>query len=160
MVKLPKELAEAFEHPETVKALTTVDEEGIPHTVFKGSLGVIDEETIAYMEFLETCRTQRNMVNSIWFKKTIAVSVFNPVTKVAYQIKGEPYKHVTSGPVWDKYLAGVRSEMPGISPACVWLITVKEVRNEDYQIRLKEEEKRRPGTEYYLKYMETRRGEK
>lgn len=160
MVRLPKEAEEAFDHPETIKVLTTVDKEGVPHTVFKSSLSVIDDETIAYMEFLETCQSQRNMLNSIWFKNTIAVSIFNPKTKAAYQIKGEPYKHVTSGPVWDKYLAKVRSDMPDVNPACVWLITIKEVRNEDYQIRLKEEERRRPGTEYYLKYIETRRGEK
>lgn len=160
MIQLPEEVKRAFEHPETQKVLTTVSKESMPHTVFKGSLSVFDDATIAYMEFLETCQTQRNMLHSIWFKKIVAVSIFNPVMNVAYQIKGEPYKHIFTGPVWDEYLGRVRNSMPDVSPAGVWLITVKEVRNEDFQIRLKEEDKRRPGTEYWLKYIETRREEK
>ena len=38
MIKLPKEVIEAFKDPETIKVLTTTDEEGTPHTVFKYSM--------------------------------------------------------------------------------------------------------------------------
>ena len=60
-----------------------------------------------------------------------------------YQIKGSPYKFLRQGPIWDTYLDEVWKIIPESDPAGVWLITPKEVVNQNYFLRRKAEEDRR-----------------
>ncbi|MBW1888179.1 MAG: hypothetical protein JRI52_07510 [Deltaproteobacteria bacterium] len=139
---MPKEIIEALKETDTIKVLTTTDEGGIPHTVFKGSLMALDNETLAYMELLETCRTQRNMLRNHWDNKLVAVGILNEKKGISYQIKGEPVRFIYNGPIWDQFLEQTWKMIPQSDPAGVWLIRVKEVINQDYFMRRKEEEKR------------------
>jgi len=141
-MNLPEEVIEVLKDPETIKVLTTTDERGTPHTVFKGSLMALDNETLAYMELLETCRTQRNMLRNHWDNKLVVVSIFNGKINISYQIKGEPSRFLYNGPIWDQFLEQTWKVIPQSDPAGVWVIKVKEVINQDYGIRRKEEEKR------------------
>jgi hypothetical protein len=142
-MELPEDVVKLINDPKTIKTLTTVDSEGNPHSVPIGSMRVVDGN-IAYMELLDTCRTQKNMLNCYWFNKDVSVLVVDDWKKGdVYQIKGSPYKFLRQGPIWDIYLDEVWKIIPDSDPAGVWLITPKEVVNQNYFLRRKAEEERR-----------------
>jgi hypothetical protein len=143
VMQLPKEVEKIINDPKTIKALTTVDKDGNPHTVPLGSMRVIDGN-IAFLELLDTCKTQKNMLNCYWFKKDVSILVVDDWQKGnVYQIKGSPYKLLRQGPIWDNYLEEIWKIIPDADPTGVWLITPKEVVNQNYFLRRKAEEERR-----------------
>jgi len=142
-MQLPEDVVKLINDPKKMKTLTTVDKEGNPHTVPVGSMTVLGEN-IGFMELLDTCKTQKNMLNCYWFKKDVSVLVIDDWGKGdVYQIKGSPYKVLRQGPIWDKFLDEVWKIIPDADPSGVWLITPKEVVNQNYFLRRKGEEERR-----------------
>ncbi|MBW1851334.1 MAG: pyridoxamine 5'-phosphate oxidase family protein [Deltaproteobacteria bacterium] len=142
MVKLSNEVVDLLRDPETIKVLTTTDEKGMPHTVFKGSLTALDENNIAFMELLETGNTQRNILRNHWDNKRVAVAVYNQRKNLSYQIKGKPVRFINYGPVWRQFLDQTWAQLPDADPAGVWLIEPEEIINQDYHASRKREEKR------------------
>ena len=142
MVKLPKDVVEVFHDPEVIKTLCTVNEEGIPHSVYKWSFDALDNETLAFMELLETSHTYKNMLKHHWANKMVSVDVISTERNIFYQIKGEPFRFVREGPIWDQFLKRVWAKTPDADPAGVWVIRVKEVINQNYEIRRAQEEER------------------
>ena len=143
-MELPKEIVDALQDPQKMKVLTTVDKDGMPHAVPLGSLTLLEDGNIAFIELLETSQTQKNMLNCHYFKKDVSVLVIDDwASGKVYQIKGSPYKYVYMGPIWEKFLEEVWKMLPDSDPAGVWLITPKEVRDQDYLVRRKGEEERR-----------------
>jgi hypothetical protein len=157
MIKLPKEVIEAFKDPETIKVLTTMDEEGIPHTVFKYSMIVREDGQLAFLELLERSRTYKNMLHCHWFKKTVCVSIFNPKTGLAYQIKGIPTRCIIEGDEWTQFRADLWKQMPDIEPAALWYIGPEEVLDESMESRLEEEKKRILQLEFWNIHLRKRR---
>jgi len=153
MVKLPKEVIDLLREPQTIRVLTTTGEDGLPHTVFKGSMTALDEETLAFIELLDPSRTNKNMLRNLWDKKTVVVSLFDPQDNCSYQIKGLPYKYVEEGPIWEQFLEETWKIMPDVNPAGVWLIRPQSVFNEGYSERLQEVEKEfKPSFSFWMKY--------
>ena len=143
MIKLQKEVAELFEDPDARKAVATVDERGVPHVVFKNFLAILEDETIAYAERLDSTQSNKNMVWSIWFDKTVAITAIKDTT--AYQIKGKPYKCLIAGPIFKEFLIKVREkEGDDADIQSVWIITPEEVRDATPAQRVKDEELSRP----------------
>lgn len=143
MSKLPDELVGLIKDPESIKIVATVDETGAPHVVIKGSLTTLDGETIAFNEGLDTNLSNKNLVRSIWFNKTVAINVTKGA--VSYQIKGKPYRCLITGPIFKQFLVRARERRgPEADIAAVWLITPEEVRNESPTIRRIEDEAKRP----------------
>lgn len=142
MIDLPKEVVEALRDPEAIKVLTTRDEDGTPHTVFKYSMTVMDDGQLAFLELLERSRTYKNMLRNHWFKQKVAVSIFNPKSGIAYQIKGAPTRCILEGDEWTDFRANLWKHMPDLEPAALWLIGPEEVMDESIEARLSEEKKR------------------
>ncbi len=143
MIELPKEVIELFEDPDAMKALATVDEGGVPHLAFKGSLTILEDGKIAYAERLDSSQANKNMVRSIWFDQRVAVTVVKDTT--AYQIKGRPYKCLITGPVFKEFLIRVREkEGDDADIQAVWIITPEEIRDQTPGTRIREEEEKRP----------------
>ena len=144
MCILPKEAVDIISDSESIKVLTTVDEEGNPHAAFKDGLTVLDDGNLAFGEEFEGSQTNVNLVRSIWFEKNVELTVRNR-SGTTFQIRGKPYRYAHSGPLFKKfYLAerekrGADSELAG-----VWIITPEEVRNETYEARKKEEDEKHP----------------
>ncbi len=144
MVKLPKEAVNIINDPESIKVLTTVDEEGNPHAAFKDDLTVLDDGNLAFGEAFEGSQTNVNLVRSIWFNKSVELTVRDR-RGTTFQITGKPYRFAHAGPLFKKfYLAerekrGADSELAG-----VWIIIPEHVRNETYEVRKKEEDERHP----------------
>ena len=143
-MELSKEIVEALQDPRKMKTLTTVDKEGMPHTVPIGYMSLVEDGNIAFMELLDTSRTQKNLLNCLWFNKDVSILVSDDWENgKVYQVKGSPYKFLIYGPIWDQFLKGIWQMIPEADPAGVWLITPKEVRNQNYFERRKGEEERR-----------------
>jgi len=144
MSKLPKEVVDLISDSESIKVITTSDEDGNPHTAFKDNLTVLDDGNLAFGEEFEGSQTNVNLVRSIWFNKNVELTVRDR-HGTTFQIKGKPYRYAHAGPLFKKfYLAerekrGLDSELAG-----VWIITPEEVRNETYDVRKKEEDERHP----------------
>ena len=102
-MNMPEEVIKLINDPSKVKTMTTVDKEGNPHSVPVGSMTFVDGH-IAFMELLDTGKTQKNMLNCYWFDKEVSVVVIDDWEKgKVYQIKGAPYKYLRQGPIWDTF---------------------------------------------------------
>jgi len=142
MESLSKEVMEVLRDPESLKFLTTVSEEGVPHTVPKFSLTAIDENMLAYAELIERSTTYKNMLRTLWEKRDLSVCVFSPRTGASYEIIGEPGQYLCEGPIWKQFVDQIFSMMPGANPCAVWTIIPKGVKDERYEVRLEEERNR------------------
>jgi len=144
VMEIPANVKRMLEDPKNVKTLTTVDKDGNPYSVPINSVSVMEDGNIAFMELLDTSQTQRNMLNCLWFKKAVSIVVVGDWGKgEVFQIKGMPYKFLTQGAIWDRYLEMIWKIIPQADPSGVWLITPQEVRDENYFVRRKGEEERR-----------------
>lgn len=141
-VKLKTEVIDLLNAPDSIKVLATTDKDGIPHVVFKGTVRADEKGFITYWELIESSQTNKNMVNSIWFHRQVAVNVRKG--DVSYQIKGIPYRAIIAGREFEEAykLAERISEDTDLS--AVWLIEPVEVIEETYKKRRDEEEKSHP----------------
>ena len=143
MISLPEELKKLLEEQHTVKILGTVDEKGNPHVVLKDSMRLLDDGTIAYAEDLDSSRSNKNMVRSIWFDKLVSINVTDG--KVSYQITGKPIKCLITGPLFKEFLLKERERFGGDSDIqSVWIVAPIEVRNQTRMARRKEEWNKSP----------------
>ncbi|HEY6838842.1 MAG TPA: pyridoxamine 5'-phosphate oxidase family protein, partial [Geobacteraceae bacterium] len=96
--QLTQEIIDLLKDKESTKVLATLDANGFPHAVVKQSLQPGTDGTILYLELLESSRTNKNLVRSIWFDQKVAVSVSGKGGQ-SYHIKGKPVKTHITGPV-------------------------------------------------------------
>lgn len=141
-VKITQTIKDLFEDPKSRKVLATVDREGNPHAVFKDSLNVTEAGYLTYWELIETSRTNKNMVYSIWFHKPVTVSVTDGTT--GYQIKGIPYRSIIAGKEFEKEYRKVQELYGNVDLSAVWLIEPVEIVEETLEKRRTEEEEKHP----------------
>lgn len=143
MIKLQDKIIKLINDEDTIKVLSTLDKNNIPHTTFKNFLRVDDDGNIIYLELIESSITNSNMVNSIWFKKKVSITVKSKDNE-SYQIKGIPIKAHISGQVFKEYYKFVREKIEDGDLSAVWVIKPEEIRNETYGYRKKQEEEEHP----------------
>lgn len=142
-IKLEKEIIDLITGDKTLKVLATSDKDGVPHVVFKGSINIDGDGNIVYLELLESSKTNSNLVNSIWFRKKVAVTVKSEEGR-SVQIKGTPVRCLITGPVFEQYYKLVRKRNEENDLAAVWIIEPEEIREETYKVRKVEEESKHP----------------
>ncbi|MFT4080594.1 hypothetical protein [Rhodomicrobium sp.] len=123
-----------LEHPDTVRILATVDGQGVPHAVVKKSIHLGDDGNIHYLELLETSATNRNMVRSIWFDGTVAITLANPDGRSA-QIKGRPVKAHITGPLFLHHYNRLKDIDADAELAAVWIIEPRLVLDQTFAAR-------------------------
>ena len=153
MITLSEQVQDLLKDRNTVKVLTTTEEDGTPHTVFKGSLTALDEKTIAYAEAFEQSDTYQNMLRNYWRRRLVSVFLFNPSSGSAFQIKGRAWKFLYEGPVWDEFLKRTWEMMPDANPAGVWLIRPEKVTEETYDSRRNALKEKFPDYEKWWSYI-------
>ena len=141
-VTLEREVIELLNDADSIKVLATNDKQGNPHVVFKASLHADEDGYISYWELIETSQTNKNMVNSIWFHKQVAISVQKDGK--SYQIKGVPYRAIIAGQEFEEAYVKARSILEDADLSTVWLIEPTQVIEETYQKRKQEEEEAHP----------------
>lgn len=138
------ELKEIIADKDSIKVLASVDTEGNPHVVAKGSIALSEDgKQLVYMELLEGSRTNKNLTAAIWFNNKVAVNVISKERK-SYQIKGTPVKTVIAGKVFEEYYIKAEERNPENNLAALYYIDIEEVINESYPVRLKEEREKHP----------------
>jgi hypothetical protein len=144
-VTLTDKVVELLADQETVKVLATTDRYGVPHAVVKQSLHADENGQLVYLELLESSQTNKNLVHSIWFNKTVAV-LLKGKEGISYQIKGTPVRALVSGPVFQKNYVEIRKKLGDgdVDLAAVWIIEPQEVIDESYQARRQQEEELHP----------------
>ena len=141
--QLTQEIIDLLNDRDTTKVLATLDADGFPHVVVKQSLQPGDDGTILYLELLESSRTNKNLVRSIWFDQKVAVAVSGKGGR-SYQIKGKPVKTHITGPVFQQHYTAVREKFGDVDLAAVWVIEPEEVIEESFVARQAEEDRRHP----------------
>lgn len=136
-------IKELLKQKDTLKVVASVDKEGIPHVTFKGTVNVNEEGQITFLEILESSQTNRNLTNSIWFEKIVAITILG-TDKTSYQIKGIPKRAIISGPLFEETYIRVQEKFGDVDLAAIWVIDPVEVREETFQARLEEERKQFP----------------
>lgn len=137
------EIIALLQDSNTVKVLTTVDGDGVPHTVFKGSLRADESGNLQVLELIESSRTNRNLVRSIWYNRPVSVLLKGKDSR-CFQIKGVPIKAHVSGPVFQKNYVAIRERLGDVDLAGVWIIRPDEVIDETPKVRRTEEEAAHP----------------
>jgi uncharacterized membrane protein YheB (UPF0754 family) len=141
--KLNKEIIALFSSDESTKVLATVNENGYPHAAAKPFIRVDDDGNLLYLELIESSRTQKNLVRSIWFDQKVSISVSGKDGQ-SWQIKGRPIKTLITGPVFLHYYRDVRKRLGDVDLSAVWVIEPEEVINENITVRHTEEEALHP----------------
>ncbi len=142
-VTLPQELISLLQEPDTIKLLATTDESGDPHVVIKQSIHLAEEGNIHYLELLESSRTNHNLVRAIWFDRKVSIAIKGP-NQQSFQIKGKPVEVHITGPLFQKHYEEIRQRLGDVDLAGVWVIEPEEVIDENPEVRIKEEEAKRP----------------
>lgn len=142
-VQLGKDVVELLQDSETIKVLATIDENGFPHVVAKQSLELGEDGNLVHLEFLESSRSGKNLLRSIWFDRKVAVTLLGRRNQ-SFQIKGKPVRSIITGPVFQRHYLKVRETLGDVGLAAVWVIEPEEVIDESFSARLKEEEATHP----------------
>ncbi len=141
--QLTTEIIDLFTDTDSTKILATLDGDGFPHAVVKQSLQVGDDGNLLYLELLESSRTNKNLVRSIWFDQKVAVTVTGKGGQ-SYQIKGKPVKTHITGPVFQRHYTAIRERLGDVDLAAVWVIEPEEVIEETFVSRKVAEERKHP----------------
>lgn len=142
-IKLSNEIIEIINNPKTKKVIATISKEGIPHVTYKGSLKVNEDGNLEFLELIESSITNRNMVNSIWYNKKVAINVLGEEGQ-NYSIIGSVQKCIISGKEFQKRYEEVISKSPEADLSSIWIITPEKIRDENIKVRLEEAKKENP----------------
>ena len=135
-IEISQHIKDIINRSDSIKVLATVSNDGIPHVVFKGSLSVTEDGLIEYNEVIESSQTNKNLVSSIWFNKTVAVNVL--FDKESFQIKGKVDRAIIAGHEFEKRYIEL-SEKRDADLSTIWRIIPEEIREESFKTRLAEE---------------------
>lgn len=141
-IPLNEQVTELLKDAQTIKALATTDKHGKPHVIVDHTITLDENGNIVYLELIETSKTNSNLVNSIWFKRTVAVIVSK--NGVSYEIKGTPVRSIISGPVFEHYYKITREWGEDVDLSTVWIIEPEEISDESYAFRKQQEKEHHP----------------
>lgn len=142
-ISLPKEIIDLLEDKNTVKLLATVDQDGHPHLVVKQTIRADDQGNLIYFELLESSKTNKNLVRSIWFNGVASIALAN-INGQSYQIKCKPVKSIVNGPQFRRYYIEAQKELGDVDLAAVWVLQPESVVDQTYPSRRSEEERIHP----------------
>lgn len=142
-IKLGNEVIGIIEDNNTLKIVSTSDEDGVPNASIKQSLYVNGDGNIEYLELLESSKTNRNLNYAIWFDKKVSV-LLKGDGDLSYEVKGKPLKALISGVKFQEKYVEIRSKLGDVDLAVVWIIEPEEVINKSYFFRKAKEESEHP----------------
>lgn len=135
-IEISQHVKDVINNPDTLKVLATVNKDGVPHVVFKGSLFLADDGLLEYNEIIESSQTNKNLVYSLWFNKTVSINVL--LGKESFQIKGKVDRALIAGREFEKRYNEVL-EKRNNELSTVWRIIPEEVKEQSFTKRRDEE---------------------
>lgn len=140
---LTQKIKDAIADAESLKSIATVDKNGVPHVVYKGSLHINKEGNLEFYDILESSKINQNLVYAIWFGKKVAVHILTK-DKKSYEITGAPLKSVTSGREFEEVYQKLLERNPKGDLNAIWTIVPENVREETFAVRVKESAEQYP----------------
>lgn len=134
---LTEEVKAAIADKDTLKSIATIDKNGIPHVVYKGSLHVDSDDNLEFYDILESSKINQNLVYAIWFGKKVAVHILTS-DKKSYEIIGSPVKSVTSGREFEEVYKNLLERNPNGDLNAIWTIEPESIREETFSVRVQE----------------------
>lgn len=132
-----------FNKCSTKKVIATTNQEGTLHVTFKNMLFINNEGNIVLFEILERSITNRNLVYSIWFNKTIAINALSE-EGVSFHIQAIPIRAIVSGKEFEQYYEELQNKMGDIDLSTVWLFKILNVEEKTLKKRIKDDESNYP----------------
>jgi hypothetical protein len=103
MAKISSEIMELIKDQESTKIVATANKDGVSNVTVKGSLMIIDDETLVFADLYGSkSRTFNNLMDT----KKMSVLVFKAPMKPpfpTYQIKGTLADYQTSGSTFEQF---------------------------------------------------------
>jgi hypothetical protein len=125
---LTPELIELLESPDSVKIIGTLGADGAPCLAANALLTSLNGVTLVLCERLETSRSNKNLVRSIWYDGPVTILLLNAAR--AFEIRAETYRCLAVGGIFDAVLARVRATNgPDADIAVVWELIPKTCRD-------------------------------
>lgn len=141
--KLPDEIEKAVSDKDSIVVIGSISKEGLPHVTVKNTV-FLEDGRIGFYELLEKSQTQKNLVYSLWFSKTVAINIITKDRK-SYQIKGIPYKAIVSGRKFlDAYKKVQDTLGEDVDLSAIWLIDIDSVVEETFGVKRHELETEHP----------------
>lgn len=110
---------------DTKKVIATISEEGKVHVTFKDLVFIDENNEIVLLEILEKSMTNKNLVCSIWFNKSVAINFLSKDNRSFY-FQVLPRRALVSGKKFEKYYQLVRDKMEGADLSTVWTFEILE----------------------------------
>lgn len=149
---LSQEIKDAIKDADTLKAVGTVDKNGVPHIAYKGSLHLNDQDQIVFYDLLENSKINENLVYAIWFQKKVVVHIITK-DKKSYEIIGHPYQSVTAGREFEEVYKQIIEKDPENDLNAIWTIEPESAREESYHVRRKEAREQYPFLQHVDKFV-------
>ncbi len=141
-IKLDEAVIALLRDDASLKVLATVDADGAPHAVVKQSLGVDDDGNLVHLELLESSRTNKNLLRSLWSGGLVSVVVRSGET--SWQIKGRPVRAEVSGPAFQREYVRIRERLGDVDLAALWVIEPEQAAEQSFAARKAHEEAAHP----------------
>jgi len=117
MIKLPKEVSEAWEQKQDAVVLTTVDENGLPNSIYATCVSKFDDQTIVVADNYFD-KTRKNVLAG-----SKGALLFITKDGKSYQIKGS-FDYLTQGEIFDDMKKWNPTEHPGHAASALKVETV------------------------------------
>jgi acetylglutamate kinase len=136
------ELKQIINDNKSLKVIASESADGELHAVFKQSLHVTEDGQLEFYEIMESSQNNKNMVNSIWFDKTVAINVLS-TDRRSFEIKAIAVKAYVAGTYFEEKYRKVTDD-GHYDLSTVWRLEVLEVNEKTYEKRVNEEIAKHP----------------
>lgn len=141
-IQLDQALIALLRDEASTKVLATVDADGAPHAVVKQSLTVSKDGLLVHLELIESSRTNKNLLRSLWSGGRVSVLVRRGAE--SWQIKGRPVRAEVAGPDFQREYVRIRERLGDVDLAAVWTIEPEDAARQSHAERRAEEEAAHP----------------
>lgn len=139
---IDNELKTLINDPSTLKVIASENVDGELHVVFKQSMHVNEAGDLEFYEIIESSQNNKNMVNSIWFDKQVAINILT-ADKRSFEIKGLVKKAVVAGAEFEKIYTQL-TDKGYYDLSTIWRIEPLSVEEKTFSKREEEEKEAHP----------------
>jgi hypothetical protein len=140
---LSEDIGRLLADDKTIAALATTGSDGAVHVSYKTSFRLRKDGNLEYDEAIETSQTNKNLVYSIWFGKTLSINVLSEDRR-SFLITGRPVRAVISGREFRDHYIAIRERLGDVDLSAVWIIEPISVSEKSFEKRRSEEENAHP----------------
>lgn len=142
-VQINEDIRQMLDDPATIRTLATIGKDGAPHVAFKQSLRLRTDGNFEYDELIETSQSNKNLVYSLWFDKTVSIGLLCPDQR-SFHVVGRPLKVLIAGREFRSHYETVRKKQTNADLSGVWIIEPVAVYEQSFEKRRIEEEVAHP----------------